>query len=466
MLRSLFCITAITVISSAGFAQSREEIRFEREAQKSCQLIAMLSINYKGTPVFGAGIIVGRQKDSLLIATAYHLIHYQGMRPDSIGVRLKAMPDIVLKATILKYPDDKTMDLAVLRVKDNIQGGKCGILFKRLSNSNYARERGEEVVAVGNPNGVSWVIPVEADKLVQTNKKDIVFQSAFISAGNSGGGLLDEDGRFIGMVTSDQAPYGRAIDIENVLDQVKRWGYPVELDTPQRQFTSTPLHLAVKKGNKTEVKYLLENCADPNALDEDHWTPLHIGIREGNIEIISLLLKGGADIEHLGGRLERPLNTAIRTGRIDVVNFLLKAGASPIGSVGYDFSLWPMATAIDSSNIAIIHTLLAAGAGINDTSDQGGNALYYAVFHRAKLVLIEALISAGADPNIESENDVSKSPLGGAARLRNIEAMQLLVEKGGNINTKDKKGHTLLWFALEEHSDKAVDWLRAHGAKE
>lgn len=464
MLRSLFCITAMTIISATGFAQS-EHKRFESESQKSCQLIVMLSLNYKGTPVFGSGIIFGRRKDSLLIATAYHLIHYGDMQPDSIGVRLKTSPNELLNATVLNYPGEKKMDLAVLRVKNNFQGGKCGLLFKQLSND--IRERGDKVFAVGNPNGVPWVIPIDADKIVQTMSNEIVFQSAFISIGNSGGGLLDEKGHFIGMITSDQAPYGRAIDIDTVLDQVKRWGYPVELEIAPKPFTSTPLHLAAKNGSKSEVKYLLENCADPNARDENYEYPLHIAVREENIEVIPLLLKAGTDLELPGQMLSRPLNIAIKTGRIDIVNLLLKAGASPKGCFGYDFSLWPLATAIDSGNIEIINILLAAGADINEIDETDNGALAHALIKKVNLVVMKKLISAGANPNCSNEIDVRKSPLGCAVLYKqNIEAMQLLIEAGANINAKDKYGRTPLSYALEAHREIVVDWLRAHGAKE
>jgi ankyrin repeat protein len=278
--------------------------------------------------------------------------------------------------------------------------------------------------------------------------------------------LLDDEGRFIGMVTSDQPPYGRAIDIDAVLDQVKRWGYPVELDTVERRLTSTLLHLAAKNGNKKEVKHLLENCANPNALDEKYETPLHIAVREGHIEVIPLLLKAGADKERTGQNLMRPLNIAIQTNRIDIVNLLLKDGASPKGLFGIDFSRWPIATAIDSCNFPIIDILLAAGVDINDTDETGQGVLYHALFKKVKLIAIKKLLSAGANPNSNNEIDVRESPLGYAIRTVNIEAMQLLVEAGANINAKDKEGNTPLSYALKQRTKKAVDWFRAHGAKE
>lgn len=463
MLR-LFCITAIILISATGFAQSGKRSRFDNEMQKSCQLIAMLSMNYKGTPVFGAGIIVGRRKDSLFIATAYHLVHYGNTQPDSIGVQLKTRPGTVLSATVLNPPGEKTMDLALLRVKGSIQESKCGLLFKQLSAD--VKRRGDEVLAVGNPNGVPWVIPIDADKIVQTNENEIVFQSPMISIGNSGGGLLDDEGHFIGMVTSDQAPYGRAIDIRAVLDQVKRWGYPVELGNAEKPFTSTSLHVAAKNGNAKEVKYSLENCADANALDNNYENALHIAVRGGHIEVVSVLLKAGIDKERPGQRLATPLKIAVQTGRMDMVNLLLKAGASPTDRLGFDYSLRPMATAIDSANFEMLNRLCAAGADINETDETDDGALYHAVRTKAKLSVIKSLLMAGADPNCSSEKDVRKSPLGSAADMQNIEVMQLLIEAGAKINAKDKDGHTPLWLALAGRDKEAVDWLRAHGAKE
>ena len=48
---------------------------FAADVEKTKQLIVMIVADINGSQEFGAGIIVNRSKDELLIATAYHLLH-------------------------------------------------------------------------------------------------------------------------------------------------------------------------------------------------------------------------------------------------------------------------------------------------------------------------------------------------------------------------------------------------------
>jgi ankyrin repeat protein len=57
----------------------------------------------------------------------------------------------------------------------------------------------------------------------------------------------------------------------------------------------TPLHWAARKGNLDVVKLLLENGANPNAVDNSKNTPLHKAAGNGPTEVARLLLDSGAD---------------------------------------------------------------------------------------------------------------------------------------------------------------------------
>ena len=56
----------------------------------------------------------------------------------------------------------------------------------------------------------------------------------------------------------------------------------------------TNMHLACESGNEDEVKFLLENGANPNQICHDDWTPLHVSSARGDTSIVKLLLKYGA----------------------------------------------------------------------------------------------------------------------------------------------------------------------------
>src|SRR6185437_13627130 len=127
---------------------------FDKEFKQTSQLIVMVRL--PSIEQFGAGIIFGRQKDRLLIATAYHVLHKFAEHP-RVTVELKNMPGKLLNATLLKYDADK--DVAVLSVEK--QGiNVCALPFDRWGDTSNLKRK-DEVTAVGNPNGVAWAMPVE-----------------------------------------------------------------------------------------------------------------------------------------------------------------------------------------------------------------------------------------------------------------------------------------------------------------
>jgi hypothetical protein len=82
----------------------------------------------------------------------------------------------------------------------------------------------------------------------------------------------------------------------------------------------TPLHIAVKTGNKEMVKFLLDKGGDVNAGDKYEATPLHFACRNGDGYIARMLVEFGGDltIKAIDGRT--PLD-ACKTNelRIDLI---------------------------------------------------------------------------------------------------------------------------------------------------
>jgi ankyrin repeat protein len=55
-----------------------------------------------------------------------------------------------------------------------------------------------------------------------------------------------------------------------------------------------------------------------------------------------------------------------------------------------------------------------------------------------------------ADANLDHEDDEGNTALQKAALNNYQDCVDLLLENGANINAKDKKGRTALYFAAEE----------------
>nr|KAF6488693.1 ankyrin repeat domain 31 [Molossus molossus] len=91
----------------------------------------------------------------------------------------------------------------------------------------------------------------------------------------------------------------------------------------------SPLHLAVRRGNLSLMKVLIESGADVNLKDNTGWTPLHKASTEGSNDIIVELLKAGANVncENLDGIL--PLHDAVANNHLKAAEILLQHGANP-----------------------------------------------------------------------------------------------------------------------------------------
>jgi S1-C subfamily serine protease len=139
------------------------------------------------------------------IVTNYHVV----AGDDNISITL--IDGTVYRATVVGT--DQYSDLAVLRVQDDVPTDK----LKPLPRGNSSSLRvGQEVVAIGNPFGLSGsmtegivsglnrLIPVYQDPLSNVaapafNIPNVIQTDAAINPGNSGGPLLDMEGEVIGI---------------------------------------------------------------------------------------------------------------------------------------------------------------------------------------------------------------------------------------------------------------------------
>jgi hypothetical protein len=102
---------------------------------------------------------------------------------------------------------------------------------------------------------------------------------------------------------------------------------------------STALHEAVKQGNQTIVRLLVEHHANIHALDAHGRTSLHVAVESDNRAIVCYLLELGANLNtpDCSGRV--PLETAIASGNEQLVRLLLSKGA--------DVNFWWIGTSLE-----------------------------------------------------------------------------------------------------------------------
>jgi len=155
------------------------------------------------------------------------------------------------------------------------------------------------------------------------------------------------------------------------------------------------------------------------------------------------------------------LMTASANGDVGRVQQLLRNGAQ----VNQHTSNGKTAIhyAAQSKNVLVVQALIQAGADVNAKSEGNVTPLMLSVdmaFGQPDISL--ALINAGADVNAADENGDTALII--AATESSVEVFQTLLDKGANVNARGQGGMTALHYvAMNAFSDRAR-LLLAHGA--
>jgi ankyrin repeat protein len=454
----------------------KSAVNFDKELERTTGLIVMIRADFNGVPEFGAGILFGRSTDRLLIATALHVIRRGARTAGRIQVTFRSAPETPVTATILSASDSTGLDLGFLSVPRtaSLPVNPCTLAFDRLGFVADV-ERGDDVYPVGNPHGVAWAIPVSPDKVSQIVGKEIVFQSSFISIGHSGGGLVDANGKLVGMTTADEPPFGRGLDLRVILKNAKAHHLPVQLDTTLSG-GGTPLHVAATQGDPEAVRRVLQDCGDPNAPDDRSATPLHFAAAKGNPDVLALLIKAGANINARDEDGDPPAEWAIEEGKLDALQLLVKAG-TPLNQKNKKGQTL-VELAVKDKQTALASYLISAGALLNPgDKGRGADPLREAAGNN-DLPMVKRLMAAGAKadvhmlwqpthdknyelmqlllPGISDLNGImgygDDTPLEWAIAGNDLKLATMLLDAGANVNDMSRSTSPLVWTFNREDS--------------
>lgn len=438
----------------------------------SLRLVVMISGQLGDAPTLGAGILFGRAKDKVYVVTANHVVRRGPDVAHDVSVKFKDAPDMPARAVVTPYFDSET-DVAVLEVDRRTATGfdPCSLFLFQL-NDGQTLKRGDPVNSVGNPQGFGWGMSVTPEVVASVDADRILFQSTFLSPGHSGGALLNIEGSIVGMLQSDQQPYGMARRLSAILPVLRKWNFTVELyqrtamlQDRYSDFESV-LEEAVARGDLAAVNSLLEACPDVNTMSYENRTPLHIAAMHGQTNVVRRLIALGANVNlraHSAGAVgTTPLALAVTYGHFEVVKLLLEAGADPkdpdslkrgdtlplhraahyghtdivkllarnqalLEIVQYN-SGTPLHVAVQAKQLEVIKALLEAGASVNARDSDGRTPLHTAVLAYATNV-IPVLLKAGADPN--AIDRWGKKPLDMASDQRRQTIQELLRFRNG-----------------------------------
>jgi len=281
----------------------------------------------------------------------------------------------------------------------------------------------------------------------------------------------------------------------------------------------TALMWAAADGNAEAVQELIKAGADIHARLDTGWTPFLFAVREGRSEVVRVFLKAGVDVNESietqktsgprpasGAGVPRPgttaLHLAIGNAHYELASQLLDAGADPNAAVpgytvlhvitsvrkpgGGDNDPAPRGSGTMTS-LEIVKKLVEHGANVNarmtKRTNFGLTALntvgatpFLLAAKNGDAELMRALAALGADPLMPNAD--GSTPLIAAAGLGTrspgedagtenevLEAVQVALDLGNDINAVDKNGETAMHGAAYKNLPKVVLLLAERGAK-
>jgi len=239
----------------------------------------------------------------------------------------------------------------------------------------------------------------------------------------------------------------------------------------------TPLLFAARDGSLHAAEVLIAAKASLNTPDPNGMMPLLMAITNGQIAVAQLLVDKGADVKAADWYGRTPLWAAV-----DIRNLDVRSGATENG--------------VDrEAALRLIGSIIDKGADLNarvkefppqrrhmlplgslEWVDFTGQTAFIRAAQSADVPLMKLLLSRGADPQITTFNGTtalmaaagvnwvvgqtySESP------ARWLEAVQLCLEIGGEVNAVNDMGLAAIHGAANRGSDDIIELLAKRGAQ-
>ena len=208
---------------------------------------------------------------------------------------------------------------------------------------------------------------------------------------------------------------------------------------------------AVKSGEVTLVKRLLEIGCNVEIKNEMNQTPLHLASGNGHFQIVKLLLDYNAELNNEDIFYETALENAAINGNLSIVDLLL-ATALPanIHKASIDGNTEDFVV-IMNSNIAI---------NIDEINQK--KTLLVAVKNQ-NVTIVRGLLKMNVDVNIQDEDGLT--PLHQAAEDGSLTIVADLLRHGAKVNLLDSDGDSALFLAILSENFHVAEFLIKHGAK-
>jgi ankyrin repeat protein len=219
----------------------------------------------------------------------------------------------------------------------------------------------------------------------------------------------------------------------------------------QDQDLCTPLFRAVQEEHHKVVGCLLKK---PGILvhvpDKDQFTPLHIALRMGNESIVRQLLNGSGFGKTPKDTHRALLSCATQTGNILMLKLLLERLEPNVIAANIN--------ALDENE----QTLLWSAAkrrdnGVMELLITKDVVTLRLLVQKGEAILVRVLLEAGY--NVDTRDNLGRSALHIATILGHFDVAKNLVSFGASVDCKDERGNTALRLAIKRKRCNIIDML-------
>ena len=258
---------------------------------------------------------------------------------------------------------------------------------------------------------------------------------------------------------------------------IVRSGVPPQGEQQPTPGGMTPLLFAARDGALHAARALVEAGADLNAADPNGMPPLLMAITNAQIAVAQLLVDKGADVRVADWYGRTPLWAAVEIRNLDLRPEATDNGVDRDGALRLITSILDKGVDVNArvKEFPPMRRHLLPLASL-EWVDFTGQTAFIRAAQSADVPVMRLLLAKGADPTITTFNGTtalmaaagvnwvpaqtfSESP------ARWIEAVQLCLEVGADVNAVNEMGLTAVHGAANRGSDDIIELLARRGAR-
>ncbi|CAK9827321.1 Ankyrin repeat and death domain-containing protein 1A [Anthophora retusa] len=250
--------------------------------------------------------------------------------------------------------------------------------------------------------------------------------------------------------------------IKNEADTVRKvLKETVDVDS-RNNYGRAPIHWAASRGNTEIIEMLIQAKCDIEARDKFGIRPLHMAARYGHRDAVKMLINAGASVSAVNKKQHTLLMCAAQGNNVHVVEYLAEA----VESLNGDATDCTGATALHHAASAGHPTMITALSSVPrielNATDKKGQTPIHCACAEEHLEAVEVLIGLGA--NVDAQDNEGNTPLHVATRTRHTAIAQLLLRAAANTELIDEMGFTPLHVAASQGCKGILDSMIQHGA--